>query len=177
MTKFKRIMAAVLLLTLLMTVFASTALAASKVRTTGSCNIRSGPGLGYSSRGTMPSGRTATYLGSRKKDGRGVYWLKIRYNGKTGWVSTKYAYVVGSSYDYDDYDYDDYDSSVRVKASATVNVRSGPGTGYSKIGTLKKGNSLYYRGKVATDYNDNVWFAVYYNGKNGWVISRYTYLK
>ena len=41
--------------------------------------------------GTMHTGETAKYLGETKKDERGVAWYKVSFNGKTGWVSSKYG--------------------------------------------------------------------------------------
>ena len=178
MKRFTRLLAALLLVTLCVSTFAVVALAAQKVTTSGSCYIRTGPGLGYATKGTIPKGKTADYKDSKKMDGRGVYWLKVKYKGITGWVSTRYAHLQGSSYDYDDdddYD-DDYGYGDRVRATANVNIRTKPNTNGSKLGTLKKGSSLQYRNLIATDYNGNAWYGVKYNGKNAWVFAKYAYI-
>ena len=60
---------------------------------TGKANIRSQPDKESTSLGTIPDGATASYAGSKECDSRGVYWYKITYNGTTGWVSEKYAYL------------------------------------------------------------------------------------
>ena len=39
----------------------------------------------------MKKGQTASYLGSTKKDARGVAWYKVSFNGRTGWVSSRYG--------------------------------------------------------------------------------------
>jgi len=57
----------------------------------GDANLRSGPGLGYDDIGTIHNGKTASYLGSSSVDDRGVAWYKVKFNGKVGWVSSKYA--------------------------------------------------------------------------------------
>jgi uncharacterized protein YraI len=61
------------------------------VATDGDTNVRTGPGLSYSQLGTLYRGSSATYLGDSSVDDRGVRWYKVRYNGKTGWVSSKYT--------------------------------------------------------------------------------------
>ncbi len=57
----------------------------------GDANLRSGPGLSYEDIGTMHNGETASYLGGSSVDERGVTWYKVNFNGKVGWVSSKYA--------------------------------------------------------------------------------------
>lgn len=61
------------------------------VKTTGNVHVRKGPGLDYAEMGTLDKGTLISYLGSSKKDERGVRWYKINYNGKVGWVSSKYS--------------------------------------------------------------------------------------
>ena len=61
------------------------------VVTTGNVHVRKGPGLDYASMGTLAKGTTVSYLGSTKKDERGVAWYKINFNGNVGWVSSKYS--------------------------------------------------------------------------------------
>ena len=53
--------------------------------------IRKGPGLGYDAVNGMQKGRTAAYLNEKHVDERGVTWYKVKFNGSTGWVSSKYA--------------------------------------------------------------------------------------
>ena len=64
-----------------------------KIKATGNVNVRKGPGLDYVSMGTISKGMTLTFLGSVKKDGRGVAWYKVKFNGAIGWVSSKYAKI------------------------------------------------------------------------------------
>ena len=63
----------------------------------GNVNVRTGPGLDYGKLGTVNKGQTLTYAGDTRYDNRGVAWYSVYYNGKTGWVSSKYASVKGSS--------------------------------------------------------------------------------
>ena len=64
------------------------------VKTTGNVNVRKGPGKDYAVMGVLSEGITVSYLGTTKKDGRGVAWYKINYNGNVGWVSSKYSKLV-----------------------------------------------------------------------------------
>jgi len=60
----------------------------------GNSNVRTGPGLGYASVGTLFKGETADYLGVSSIDERGVTWYCIDFDGQTGWVSSKYTEIV-----------------------------------------------------------------------------------
>ena len=60
---------------------------------TGDSFVRTGPGLGYTSFGTLYKGQSAPYLGSISYDSRGVAWYMIRFNNRTGWVSSRYTSV------------------------------------------------------------------------------------
>ena len=51
-------------------------------------------------------------------------------------------------------------------ARVAVNVRSGPGTGHSRIGVLYPGESLSVRGSAS-----NGWVPVTWRGQNAWVAS------
>ena len=53
--------------------------------------MRTGPGLGYESIGTLFIGDAALYLGASSVDERGVMWYCIRFGNQTGWVSEKYT--------------------------------------------------------------------------------------
>ena len=57
----------------------------------GDCSIRAKANKDSTRKGVIPEGDTAEYLGSSKKDSRGVVWYKIEYEGVTGWVSSRYA--------------------------------------------------------------------------------------
>ena len=82
-----KIIAAVLLIALCLPL---AALAAGSTTTTGSEHIRSGPGLGYVSLGTVPTGKTLSY-DNTSTDSRGVAWYHVTYKGKSGWISSKFA--------------------------------------------------------------------------------------
>lgn len=54
-----------------------------------------------------------------------------------------------------------------LTAIASLNVRSGPSTSYSKIGYIKAGSPIQYISA------SNGWYKIRYNGVTGWVISTY----
>lgn len=61
----------------------------------------------------------------------------------------------------------------RVEATGNVNVRSAPGTASKVLGVLKKGETALYQGeKSAVDGRD--WYLIEFDGKNGWVSSKYS---
>lgn len=53
--------------------------------------VRTGPGLEYKEIGTLYKNKTATYLDEVSYDSRGVKWYRVRFNGQSGWVSSKYC--------------------------------------------------------------------------------------
>lgn len=57
----------------------------------GDSNVRTGPGLGYSSFGCLYNGEAADYLGNSSVDERGVAWYNIQFEGQSGWVSSRYT--------------------------------------------------------------------------------------
>ena len=59
----------------------------------GDSNVRTGPGLGYASVGTLYMGDCADYLGASSIDERGVAWYCIRFGGQTAWVSSRYTEI------------------------------------------------------------------------------------
>lgn len=58
-------------------------------------------------------------------------------------------------------------ASSTMRATTTVNVRSGPGTGHSRIGLLYPGDEVVTRG------SSNGWTRVTYKGRDGYVASAY----
>ena len=59
--------------------------------TSGQTYIRSEGSLYGNRLGVLPKGASATYLESSTVDERGVTWYKVRYDGVTGWVSSRYT--------------------------------------------------------------------------------------
>jgi len=58
-------------------------------------NVRAAPSLSGRDIGTVHKGDRLPYGGETKTDDRGVDWYLIEYDGGNGWVSSKYARIVG----------------------------------------------------------------------------------
>jgi len=58
-------------------------------------------------------------------------------------------------------------SAATAYASSTVNVRSGPGTGYAVVGVLRPGQ------RVDIDYCRGSWCVIQQRGPDGWVNANY----
>jgi len=87
--------------------------------------------------------------------------------GRKGWLDlSKYPYLVvvpGEDSIYDDYVY------YAVQVSTELNMRTGPGTSYDKIGSIPNATKV---GAVAKSEGGS-WYLVYYDGQFGWVSSGY----
>lgn len=89
-------------------------------------NIRSGPGTDFDILGTLHLGNEVRILEQRAVDG--ALW------GLTdiGWVSMEYV----------SFDFTATPTVTGTVTAKTLNVRSGAGTGYDVVGTLKKGDQI-----------------------------------
>ena len=171
MKQIKKIMTALLVAAICLSMVAVAALAESgTVWTTGNVNMRKGPALDYSSIRTISSGVRLEY-DKTEKDGRGVRWYRISYKGRTGWVSSKFASEKSSSSSGSSSS-SSTSASGKVKTTAGVNMRKGAGTSYSVIRTIPKGVSLSYD-KTAKDSKGVTWYHVSYKQRSGWVTSQY----
>ena len=142
-------------------------------------NMRSGPGTGYSKVGSIPP--TATLTITAEENG----WYKTSYNGVTGYVSSAFVTLTPAA---------STPSTPATPTSPTaptaptapstptvstvktgklntggssLNMRSGPGTGYSKVGSIPANATL------AITAEENGWYKTSYNGVTGYVSSAY----
>ncbi|MEL7609016.1 MAG: SH3 domain-containing protein [Bacillota bacterium] len=92
-----------------------------------SLNVRSGPGTNYPVVGKLKVNDQVKYLDSSGK------WAKIEFNGTVAYAYAKYLKSAGSPASED---------GGKLYATASVNVRSGPGTSYSKLGALAKNQQV-----------------------------------
>ena len=126
---------------------------------TDSLNVRSGPSTSYSKLGTLSKGTKVGVISESNG------WSKILYNNKEAYVSSQYLSKISSGST-------DDNTSNTVKETKEVNtdslnVRSGPSTSYSKLGTLSKGT------KVGVISERNGWSKILYNDKEAYVSSQY----
>ena len=126
-------------------------------------NVRSGPSTGYAKIGTAAKGTKYEILGYTTSSA-GNRWYKIRYGNQTAYVFGKYLSVSEGS----------VTPSVPegygkiYNCNSWVNVRSGPGTNYNKIGKAPK-NSTY---QILGSSGD--WYKIQYTEKQiGWVHGQY----
>lgn len=119
-------------------------LAADDIRvTTADLNLRSGPGTAFPVIAVIPKGTSVTVQSTVDN------WAKVTYSGKTGYCSMTYLSVPATS-------------SVQLMTTASLNIRSGPGTSYPVIGVIPKGATV-----TATSIANN-WANVTYLGKTGY---------
>ena len=118
-----------------------------KVTSSVNLNVRSGPSTSYSATASLRPGQVVVLI----SQSNGWYKVKL-YNGTTGWVSSSYISKT-----------DTYGES-----TASLNVRSGPGTNYSIKTTLKRGEI------VTITKSSNSWYEIKTNSNiTGWVSSKY----
>ena len=124
-------------------------------------NVRSGAGTSYSKLGKLEYKEKVTVLSTSN----GL--SKINYNGKTGYVDSSYlkSTVPGSTND--NTNNETTGTTKYVNTTSGLNVRSGAGTSYSKLGKLE------YKEKVTVLSTSNGWSKINYNGKTGYVDSSY----
>ncbi|MBQ3132614.1 MAG: SH3 domain-containing protein [Clostridia bacterium] len=141
--------------------------------TTGNVRMRSGPGTGYGSLGTVPSG-SEIYVFSSEGG-----WANASYNGVTGYISEKYVDypngkpepqptpTPGPSAEPQLPEKEGVIAYGMVNGQG-VNFRTGPGTSYASIARLDKNTVLYI-----TD-STNGWYACETeSGMKGYMIATY----
>ncbi|EPZ59537.1 SH3 domain-containing protein [Paraclostridium sordellii] len=116
-------------------------------------NVRSGYGTNHFVTGTLTNGAKVEVLESQNG------WYKIKYNGT-------YGYIYGQFVSKSDNGISSSNKIGTVNAT-TLNVRSGYGANYSKIGTLTNGT------KVEIVESQNGWYQIKYNGGYGYVSGDY----
>ncbi|MGB4588336.1 MAG: SH3 domain-containing protein [Clostridiaceae bacterium] len=128
-------------------------LASENKITTANLNLRTGPGTGYPIILTIPKGATVSVIGYSGS------WSKLTYNEKTGYSSSSYLTNATTP--------PVNTSGTRYVTTANLNLRTGPGTGYSIILTIPRGAT------VSILDSSGSWFRVNYNGKTGYASSSY----
>jgi uncharacterized protein YraI len=133
----------------------------------GTLNVRSGPGTGYAVIDSLTAGNQAVVLDG-PVSANGYTWYQVNYSfgGYTGWVAGEYlSYVGGGGIAIGD--------NVSVTTNS-LNVRSGPGTGYAVIDSLNTGDrGVVVDGPVSA--NGYTWYEINYSygGYSGWVAGEY----
>ncbi|MBP3652756.1 MAG: SH3 domain-containing protein [Clostridia bacterium] len=146
--------------------------------TGGTVNIRSKAGMNGSVLTSVNQGAVISCLGVASKDSSGMTWYKVKANGKTGWISSRYAKKASAPSASSSSSSSGPEvgmSGKYVKASTgSVTLRSKPNLNGTALDTIAKGKTVTFLNKASTDSRGVVWFKVKYNGKTGWVSSKYT---
>ena len=139
-----------------------------KLVNTSVLNVRSGAGINYSKIGSLTQGTKVNIISESNG------WSKINYNGKIGYISSQYVSEVSSNPAPETNkpsnptpDNNTSGNTIKEVNTNVLNVRSGAGTNYSKIGSLTQAT------RVSVISESNGWSKINYNGKVGYVSSQY----
>nr|MBN1228814.1 SH3 domain-containing protein [Anaerolineae bacterium] len=145
-------------------------------------NFRSGPGTNYPSFDVVPPRTTVSVFG-RSSDSR---WVYVEFNGRKGWFAAWLATINGDLNSMPEVDANGNpvgggaaptaqptsqptQQPTATSLTATINYyiwfRAGPGTTYTKLGSIRYGTSVTVLGRNA----DSSWAYVDWNGSRGWV--------
>ena len=156
----RRMLRTLLFSVLILFVFSATAFAEQAVVTGEEVNVRSGPGLAYSNFTSLTKGMTVEILDRSNAD-----WYQVSWDSNIGYVSSAYLQMTegtaSAAYEVT------VDYSPGYINAMYVALRSGPGTGYSVLGTYSNGKELTIRG------SSGEWTAVTIDGTNGFVYHDY----
>ena len=136
------------------------------VKVNSALNMRSGPGGNYGVMGTLRNNDKVEII--KEVDG----WYEIKFNGKIGYVSSQYIKVVDNeSSEEKPVEPEKPSVSVNkqgvVKVNSALNMRSGPGSNYGVIGTLRNND------KVEIIKEVDGWYEIRFNDKVGYVSKSY----
>lgn len=124
---------------------------------TGNVNVRKGPGTNFGKLGQLKKGDILPYTALANG------WYEVEYKDGTAYVSAQYMRTTTSGGSTGGTS----TTGTQMEALANVNVRSGPSTKHSKLGQLKKGQTV-----AKTGVSSN-WVMIDYNGKIGYVRDDY----
>jgi uncharacterized protein YraI len=145
-------------------------------RATTTARLRSGPGTGHTTLGSIPAGTTVPVLGKNVAGD----WMYVEYNGVRGWTA-KFLFVLNG--DFNTVPVVDQNgngappagptpvpgpqptpSGVSATSTTTVRIRLGPATTYPTQGNIPIGTTVAVLGKTA----DGTWIYVSHSGIQGW---------
>ena len=124
-------------------------------------NVRSGAGTRYGRIGGLAEGASVTIVGQSGG------WYQIKYGSGTGWVCGDYVKKTSGGSSGGSSSGGTSTGKVSGTGGAGVNVRSGAGTGHSRIGGLAEGASVTIVGQ------SNGWYKIKYGSGTGWVSSQF----
>lgn len=151
------------------------------INVTTSLNVRSGAGTSYSAIGSLRANETV------KITGESGNWFKIDFNGRAGYVSKDFIKVDEQNNEASKPEIKPEEPKPEVKpeepkpetpsveektgqvinVTTSLNVRSGAGTNYSAIGSLRAGATVKITGESGS------WYKIDFNGRVGYVSKDY----
>ncbi|HHD2752993.1 TPA: SH3 domain-containing protein [Clostridium perfringens] len=133
------------------------------VKVNSTLNMRSGPGSNYGVIGTLHNNDKVEII--REVSG----WYEIKFNGKSGYVSSQYVTIVdgGANEENPVEPPVSVNKQGIVKVNSTLNMRSGPGSNYGVIGTLRNNDKVEILKEV------DGWYSIKFNGKTGYASKSY----
>ena len=156
----------------------STSTTTGIIKVNNALNVRSGAGTSYSVIGSLKNGATVEIVETSGS------WYKIKYGSGYGYVSKDYVTVSSSSNNSSSNSGSSNSGSSNntittpststtgtIKVNDTLNVRSGAGTSYSVIGSLKNGATIEIVETV------NSWYKIKFNNGYGYVSKDYVVLQ
>ena len=135
-------------------------LAAQAAQSTVSLNVRSGPGTNYRVVDVLYQGETVDVEGCQSG------WCRINHSGPDGWVSARYL-TDGGDGGGQQASGSGASVSGNARATAALNVRSGPGIRYRAVDVLDRGE------RVQVERCQSGWCRIRHDGADGWVSARY----
>lgn len=126
--------------------------------TASSLNVRAGAGTNFKVIGKLARNAKVDIL---EKVGA---WYKIKYGSSVGYVHGDYVKLDTSS---NTSSRGEQSTSVGIVTASGLNVRSGPGTNYSKVGILYRNSQVIILGQ------SGVWYKIKFGSTTGYVHSAY----
>ncbi|CGG03080.1 cell wall-associated hydrolase [Streptococcus pneumoniae] len=115
-------------------------------------NVRSGAGTGHNVISKVKSGQVLQVVGQENG------WFKVNVNGQTGYVSGDFVTTGGKTETTVQQGTGTYTVNV-----SSLNVRTGPSTSHTVLGSVNKGKTVQVVGEVQD------WFKINFNGGTGYV--------
>jgi uncharacterized protein YraI len=143
-------------------------------------NVRSGPSTLFDIIAQLTPETVVDVIGRSDRESN---WLQVRFNGRSGWVAYFTVTVVGDPnrlpITWNDFptpppltptpdqfvQSEEIVSRPMATAFRRANVRSGPSTGFDRIGVLEAGDSAPITGMTETTQ----WLQIDFQGQTGWV--------
>ncbi len=137
-------------------------------------NIRSGPGVAYPILDRVPRDSVFAVTGRSADDSR---WVRINLNSVEGWLNSTYALLLGdqanvplvSSEEAAATRSSGTPTGMQVLVTGNLNIRSGPGIEYARVGVLPIGSTADVVGRNA----DGTWWEINLAVGKGWVSRLY----